>query len=563
MGRASRRKRQEQDKGQEHARPPRESAPYAPPDSGHGPELLQWILLVGLVAVIVYLSGVLGDFVFDDKLIQRDARIHGETSFWTIFVTDYWYEYFGSAADLYRPLTIASYALNHAVAGLSSPAYHVVNITLHALVCVALVLLVDALFRDRAFAIVAGLLFATHPIHTEAVTNIVGRAELMAALFLLAALYLHVRRYRVGSAGPRLWLPIAGALYLGALLSKESAIVGPALLLLVEWLMRLDGRPAAGPAAEVGEGRAAPSAAGVLALYLGVAVFYLMVRYSVLGLFLQEPPLRSEYLLFGHPLSTRFFTALVILGTYVRLFVYPVTLSADYSYRQLPLTDSLDSLAGVAGLVTALALVAGFAVALRKRSRPGLFALGFFAIPYALVANLLIPIGVLVGERLMYLPSVGFCCGVASIGVVVSRRMGDWSRVGWVRHVPAAALVLLVALYGGRTWMRNLDWKDHETLYLATTRAAPNCHSAHFNYSAVLLKSSKRSDAAEVALEHLLRAYEIRDDHYPSLVNMTAVYLRLGEPELAREIALRGLEVRPGSRKLDGLLRTAERQLAR
>ncbi|MFQ5668688.1 MAG: hypothetical protein ACE5I7_19980, partial [Candidatus Binatia bacterium] len=204
----------------------------------HQAGLLLLVLLVVLVAVAVYLNAIPDGFVFDDKLIQRDPRIHLQTSFWTIFVTDYWYKYIGTSADLYRPLTIASYALNYAVAGLSSPAFHAVNILLHALVCALLVVLLDALVRDRALAVVSALLFATHPIHTEAVTGIVGRAEILTALFLLAALYLHVRGYTLWGQGRAVWLPVALLAYFCALLSKETAIVGPGLLLVVEYTGR-------------------------------------------------------------------------------------------------------------------------------------------------------------------------------------------------------------------------------------------------------------------------------------------------------------------------------------
>src|SRR5574341_621875 len=77
------------------------------------------VLLVGALAVLVYVNGLPGGFVFDDKLIQRDPRIQGQTSLWTIFATDYWYTYIGTSADLYRPLTILSYAFNYKLFGLS------------------------------------------------------------------------------------------------------------------------------------------------------------------------------------------------------------------------------------------------------------------------------------------------------------------------------------------------------------------------------------------------------------------------------------------------------------
>jgi hypothetical protein len=546
--------------------------PAERPSSGPGARfgaqargLLRPVLLVGLVAIVVYLSSVPGNFTFDDKLIQRDARIHGETSFWTIFVTDYWYHYIGTVPDLYRPLTIASYALNFAVAGLYSPAFHVVNVLLHALFCGLLILLVDALLRDRSLAIVAGLLFATHPIHTEAVTSIVGRAEVTSALFLVAALYLHARRYTLWGMGKGVWLPAALLSYFCSLMSKETAIVGPGLVVVVEYLNRLGSARPSG-AGEPGTATAFDAAtlrrlAGELALYVGVAILYVYVRFRVLGRFLQEPPAKAYYLLFGQPLLTRLLTGFDVLAIYARLLIYPVTLSADYSYRQVPLVTSFDSAGAVIGMVLAAGLCAAFAWAVRKRILAIVLALAFFAVSYSIVSNLIVPIGVLVAERLMYLPSVGFCVGLAWVGLTLTRRYADVLSHGVLRYLPVGVLAGVVLLYSARTFVRNFDWWDQETLYAATVQASPECHAARFNYSAVLMQTSKRPDRNQVALENLLKAYEIRPDHYPTLVNLSLLYMDQGQLDKARETVLAGLKVSPTSKKLHEMLQILDNRM--
>jgi tetratricopeptide (TPR) repeat protein len=534
---------------------------YSQPQAG----LLWPVLLVILVATVIYLNGIPGDFVFDDKLIVRDPRIHGQESFWRIFITDYWYKYFGTSADLYRPLTIASYALNFMVAGLSSPAFHVVNILLHAAVSAVVLILIDALLRDRPLAIVSGLLFAAHPIHTEAVTGIVGRAEILTALFLLLALYLHARRYTLRGLGPAVWMPLAGLAYFCALLSKETAIVGPGLLLLVDGVDRVRDawrEPTSDARRRAFYARDVRQTVSAFAMYIGVAVLFVWVRYLVVGTMLQRPPAKSYYLLFGHPLATRLLTGFKILAIYLKLLFFPLTLSADYSYRQVTLSQSLDSAAPLVGMVAAVCLVALFVWALRARVPALLFALGFFAVAYSVVSNLIVPIGVLVAERLMYLPSVGFCAALAWAGVTLARRVAPATAGGWLRHVPVGVLAVVLALYSARTFTRNFDWRNHETLYKATTEASPECHAAHFNYAAILLEQHRSDPAAmDLALQHLLKAYEIRQDHFPSLVNMTIIYMERGDLEKAREIALQGLKVAPNSKKMKGLLNSIDVQL--
>jgi len=525
--------------------------------------LLGPLLLVAAVAVLVYLNGVPGEFAFDDKLIQRDPRILGAESFWRIFVTDYWYVYHGMQPDLYRPLTIASYALNLMLTGLSSPAFHIVNILLHAAVCILVVLLVDALLRDRALAVVSGLLFASHPIHTEAVTGIVGRAEILAALFLLVALYLHARRYKLRGSGPAFWMPLAGLSYFCALLCKETAIVGVGLLLLVDGVGRARDawqEPATGGARDVARGL--DQTLKAVALALGAAAVFLVIRYLVLGAFLQHPPPRDYYLLFGQPLLTRLLTAFKILPIYLRLLFFPYTLSADYSYRQVTLSHSLDGPDPLIGMLAAAGLGAAMLWALRARVPALLFGLGFFGISYSLVSNFVVPIGVLVAERLLYLPSIGFCVAIAWAGLSFSRRTLWTGAAGWSKHLPVAALVLILLLYSGRTFARNLDWRNAETLYAATVQASPECHAARFNYSAILMElHPDQPEMTALALEHMLKAYEIRNDHYPSLVNMTLAYMALGQWEQAREMALQGLRVKPDSQKIRGLLERVEAQL--
>jgi len=154
---------------------------------------------------------------------------------------------------------------------------------------------------------------------------------------------------------------------------------------------------------------------------------------------------------------------------------------------------------------------------------------------------------VLVAERLLYLPSVGFCAGVAWLFVALGRRTG-------ARRLAAAGVGIVVVLYGARTMARNLDWRDAETIYAATVRDAPECFAAHFNYSAILLGQGKN----EPALEYAQKAYAIRRDHYPLLVNLTIAYLRLGKPDMARDIVREGLTQHPNDKRLKGLLTTAE-----
>jgi hypothetical protein len=507
-------------------------------------------LAAAAVALAAYVNALPAGFVQDDRLVLIDGRITGRSGVAEIFRTDYWHAV-GSArvADLYRPITTLSLRWNHAIAGPSASAYHGVNVALHGLVAALVVLLTVALFDDRRLALASGLLFAAHPVHVEAVTGIVGRAELLAALFALAALLLHARSYALGGLGPRTWLPAALVLFALSVLSKESSASFPGLVLLVDglrWWQR--GR---GPDAR--ELRRALAVAGA---YAAVVAGFLAVRLLVLGR-LGGAPLLEVGLLFGEPLRTRLATGFEILAIYLRLLFFPLRLSADYSLRQVPVLDSLGDPMALAGLAAAVALAGLLAWALRRRARPLAFAIGFFAVSYALVSNLLTPIGVLVAERLMYLPSLGFCWALAWGWQRLDARLRGAAGppAGGPHPLAAAALALVVVLYGARTIVRNQDWRDALTLFAATVASSPESAAAHYNYGATLYQ--ERKDPAG-ALPHLERALAIRPKFLPAHLNAVTAYLELGRYDEARAAALRGLALFPDEPQLRARLALAE-----
>ncbi|MEJ2502807.1 MAG: hypothetical protein P8177_05730, partial [Gemmatimonadota bacterium] len=197
-----------------------------------------WIpaLLVAAAAAGIYANTAGHGFALDDNFIIRDnVRVHGLERIDRAVTEPYWPNAPGSIA-LYRPLTSATYALQWEVwEGWPVP-YHLVNIALHAgasLLVLALLLRLATVGPATAGA----LLFALHPVHTEAVANVVGRAELLSAIFVLAAciLYLGPRSERRQRSGDRGWVAAGVAtLYLLALGAKEIAVTLPGLLLLLE-----------------------------------------------------------------------------------------------------------------------------------------------------------------------------------------------------------------------------------------------------------------------------------------------------------------------------------------
>jgi tetratricopeptide (TPR) repeat protein len=423
--------------------------------------LAPWV--AASVGVALYLNTLPNGFVFDDIfIVQENPSIRSLREVPALFTRNYWYPQ-DSWDRLYRPFTVASYSLNHALAGLRPWAWHLGNALLHGLVVLLLHAAVLPL-AGRGGAFLAALLFAAHPIHTEAVASVVGRAELLAAAFSLGALLAHARGHAPA---------VAGLLTLAASLSKESALATPGLLLLWDFL-----RP----------GRLRPRWASVVAS-LAAALVAVAARRAALGTFLALPPADPEMGLLHHEsLATRLPTALHVLGRYWLLLVKPWPLCADYSYNQIPLVRSMADGFAVLGLVGLVALVAAVP-ALRRRAPDVALGAGVVVLGLALTANLVVPIGTLMAERLLFLPSAGLCLALGS-------RLARAGRAGW------AAALLLAALGAALTVVRNRDWRDQFGLFEATAKLAPR--SVKINvYLGRWMRDRDRLDEAEACLRRV------------------------------------------------------------
>ena len=372
-----------------------------------------------------------------------------------IFTTDYWTGAGPSdTADpgLYRPLTVFSYALNYRVSGLSATAFHATNLALHAAAALLLLLFAGELLGSAAAAFATASVFAVHPIHVEAVTGIVGRAEILVTLFVLAALWVG-RRFSVASAAG------TGLLYLLALFSKESAVTLPVLFALYDWTRREELRE-----------RGLLSVKALAPRYATMAAA--LVAYFAFRLHAVTQPALVWTGWLGVPAYARVLTANRVLVEYLGLFVWPRTLLADYWVTDVPIVRSF---ADASGLLVSLLLVGLIVLLVTKlrAQRRLVFSIAWFFITILPASNLFFASGLGKAERILYLPSVGLClvvgCAVLALDAWPQIRRGA---------VTVALPVALLAL-GARTVRRNQDWRDTFTLASASLAVSP--HSVLMN----------------------------------------------------------------------------------
>jgi hypothetical protein len=425
---------------------------------------------------VAYSNSFRTGLVFDNaKLILEDTRIRAATqeNAALILTKDYWYG--KSVTNLYRPLATFSFLFNYAVLGNGSSAagYHWVNFALHAGNVALLYLLAVLLLGEAAPAFWVAAVWAVHPVSTEAVTNVIGRTDLLAGFGVLAALLCHVKGAAASLWRKAAWLAgLALAAVIG-LFSKESAVVLLAAMAMYDFTFR------SGPGWRARVPGYVAAAAACLAFF-SVRQRVLAALPATLFPFADNP-------LVGADFWTARLTACKVMGRYLWLLVWPRHLSCDYSYNQIPLFQWRWGWEDGQALL-ALAVYAALAlVAMRsyRSHKPVFFFVAFFLVMLAPTSNLAMPIGSIMAERFLYLPSVGFagCLVLAVYGATGMRLLGS----GRYRRVAAPVVLALVcAALAGRTFARNFDWYDEGTLWTSAVRESPGSFKTHLNLASYL-----------------------------------------------------------------------------
>lgn len=419
--------------------------------------------IVFAVATALYANTLANGLVFDDvHKITEDLRLR-RFDLGELFGTNYWGAYSPGDA-LYRPIVNLTYSLDYAFSGLDPAPYHAVNVLLHSVDSVLVLFLALRLFGNVWPAGAAALAFAAHPIHTEAVANVVGRAELLCFALSLVSLLAFLRAREPG--GALRWWSVCVASYFLALLTKETAVLLPALFLLWEVVI---------------ERRSTRSRWGYAAL-VATFVLCLLIRKSVTGLFFTAnmggpplaDPLDRPFPLAHLDIGSRLLTALAALGHDVWLLLFPAHLCADYSFATIPEAHAITDPGVWTGIVAAVALIAGAAIAL-ARSPIAFWSLAVFALMLLPISNFLFPVGLVLAERLLYFPSLGFCL---LLGALLARAgtSGSRGRAMW------AAFALVLALYGARTIVRNPIWRAEESFWASTVDDCPGNAKALYNH---------------------------------------------------------------------------------
>jgi tetratricopeptide (TPR) repeat protein len=494
--------------------------------------------LLALLGTLLYVQTTGFEYTQDDAIVINDNMFttSGIKGIGGLFKYDTFYGYFKDQSKTrlvsggrYRPLTPAMFAVEYEIAGNSPWLSHLISAMCYGLLCWILFgflreLLTPRLTSSTAVQVAAfsALIFALHPIHTEAVANIKGRDEIVAAMGALGGLWLMLKS--LSHPKPMLMRSLAGVVFLLGLLAKENIITMLAVAPLTLWWFHKNT-----PVKWINN----------LWPVVLASVLFIIIRGSVTGFNAGEPPkelMNNPFLKVENsvyvPFSAAEKSATIVytMGKYVQLLAFPYPLTHDYYPRHVAIQDwskpmVLLSFLGWLGLL--------FVVIKGWKSRSWwAYGILFYVCTMSITSNIVFPIGTNMSERFAFLPSVGFAL-IAGYALSLAINSG-------YRRIALGALIAIVVGYGTWTLVRSRVWKDNSTLF--TTDIKTSTKSAKLLNAVAGDLITRAEDEKDVAVKnamlteaqgYLKQALEIHPNYKLGYLLLGNSYFHLGDLDQA------------------------------
>ncbi|MBL7084594.1 MAG: tetratricopeptide repeat protein [Candidatus Omnitrophica bacterium] len=535
----------------------------------HIPRTSTIILIIICAALICYTNSFRAPFLWDDEvLILRNHYIKDLSYLPTIFTTTH-FQGGGEGGNFYRPLQIVSYLFDYTFWKLNPLGFHLTNFIFHCLAAVAVYFLIAKISADNLIGFLSALIFAVHPVHTEAVTYIAGRADPQATAFLLFALLMFIKA--IESSSTRRYLCWAGAnlFYILALLSKESALIF--LFLTIFYGLCF------------GQKRKIKPQIPIYVSFLLISGIYIFVKLAFLGF----SPTRSLSLIAQASGFVRLLTIPKIWLTYLGLLIFPIHLHMERHFLFTSVADPYFWLGLILLFLTVWLLKLTYGMEFQKeipttenrarviakrffcrRRRVAFFYSGWFVISLLPFLNM-VPLNATCAEHWLYLPAVGFW----ALGVTLSVRFFRQSSEKFKKIILTFSCFLLL-FYCVRTIMRNFQWRNPLALYAHDLKYSPNSFLLHNNLGVELFRWGRIDEAGRefeaaiqisphyatsrnnlgVVLENQGKIDEAIVEYQAAIElnnyilafgNLNRIYLKLNQPGKAAAILEKGKQLYP------------------
>ncbi len=475
-------------------------------------KFLKFILII--LPFLLYANTLRNNYALDDSIVITENIYvqKGVGGLKDIFSNDTFTGFFKKKKDLvqggrYRPLSLATFAIEKSIWGNTPSLSHLINAMLYSLLCLLLFNTIQKilLYLDKSelalpLAFLSTLIFIVHPIHTEVIANIKGRDEIMAVMFGLFSLIMFLKYIELGKVK---YVLLSGGLSFLALLSKENALVFlfiAALLFLLKFKKNAYSR----------------YIIGLLVLSISSGIYFI-IRWKVLGGFSTAPvnELMNNPFLYAQD-NQKMPTILYTLILYLKLLVFPQPLTYDYYPYHIQLQTWANPL-----VILSLTLYLSLLILLFyyfKKNKILAFAIGGFLITLLPVSNLLVNIGSFMNERFLFLPSVGFAIGGGYLIYALLKKIKSKTIIEF-------AFLIILCLFSAKTIARNRDWKDNFTLFTHDVKISKNSAKGNCTAGGALLEQAqkvrdegKKQEYLQRSIAHLNTALEIYPNYIDALL---------------------------------------------
>ncbi|KAF7384206.1 hypothetical protein HZH66_012456 [Vespula vulgaris] len=501
--------------------------------------------IIAFTAFAVYLNSLSCGFVFDDISAIKDNRdLRPHTPLKNVFYNDFWGTpmHKEQSHKSYRPLCVLTFRWNYLIHQLDPMGYHLLNVILHVGVCL-LYFRICLMFLSDLASLVSSLLFAVHPIHTEAVTGVVGRAETLSSLFYLAALITYTKCCKSKKSTGWKSLILSMFFVFTAMLCKEQGITATAVCVLYEIFVvqkvkasdiclaiksAFDGKKISPTWSSEGTKR--------LTALTAVTFSLLILRLHVMG---SKLPVFTR---FDNPASvattpTRQLTYNYLAAVNLRLLFLPSDLCCDWTMGTIPLVESFTDIRNLATIATHGTILGLLATATLTRNRQTsvilIMSLAMMILPFLPASNLFFPVGFVIAERVLYAPSMGFCMLVGYGWSILSMRK--------FKKLTLFLLITLLAAHSTKTFMRNYDWLDEYSIFMSGLKVNDR-NAKLFNNVGHALESQGRF---KEALNFFNMAVQVQGDDIGAHINVGRTYNHLKMFKEAEDAYLKAKSLLP------------------
>lgn len=503
-----------------------------------------------VLGVLLYANTFSHQYALDDHIVIKDNQFtqQGFAGIGDLMTNDAFTGFFKMKKDLveggrYRPLSMVTFAIELELFGEAPGISHVINALIYGLCGLLLYLVLQSLLPPAdpkkwwtSIAFLVTLIFVVHPVHTEVVANIKGRDELMALVFSLLTFRAALKFIDTEKKLQLVW--VAVFFFLG-MLSKESTFPFIAIIPLGIWYFR-----------KASLARISMATAPMLGIFLIYMVLRSMYAPAPTGEIPAEI-LNNPFI--GVSFADRAATVFVTLGKYIYLQIIPHPLTHDYYPFQVPITTWADPKA----ILAAIAYIGMgiWAVMKLPKKHPLSFALLFYFASLSIVSNLFFTVGTLMGERFVFIPSIGFILAFVLLLKGVGKLLEE-KGIGKNGLVATGLLGVMALVYAGATVARNPVWENNETLFLTDVETSPNSAKLRTAAGGLLVDraenefSPKKEATLQEAKKHLEEAVKLYPQHSTAWMLKGRAEFNLKNYPAAVQAYTRVTEIRPNF--LDG-----------